>query len=285
MEIDDKLKRLEQEKQSLSKKVEEKSKIFDLLFSKDEMINFIKQENETLNEQYYNLDAKLKDTQRVKNNIIKSMNTEVKSMFEGILNSIDRGNLEKSSKDISGIYKYIFDLVHNIQEYKDPVDLNSDSHNNSNINNFFEEDQKKSSYITQNYEKFKQQEQKEKNSVFNMSSGKQNAKSGTSSNNSSFVGIKSNIYQNLVNKTPNKQADKSFHQVESHRGHSQSGSGYFGVPGNQQPHVNSMNNLNNLQASYQLGHPSKSFNPNPLTSHLPKQNNDKFVNKFISNKK
>ena len=61
-------------------------------------------------------------------------------MFESILNSLEKGNIDKIAKDLGGLYKYLTDLVHTIQEYKDPMnELNLDSHNNSNINNnYFE---------------------------------------------------------------------------------------------------------------------------------------------------
>lgn len=253
----------------------------------DDMINFIKQENETLNEQYYNLEAKLKDTQIAKNNIQKALNSEVKGMFEGILNSLEKGNVDKIAKDLGALYKYLTDLMHTIQEYQDPNDLNLDSHNNSNVlhNYYFDDDQKRSSYITQNYEKYKQQQQKDKsqsqlftvktnnNSLGNSSNNHRahsinalgntstnnsvnnnynisNSNLKTSNNNNSFLGSKSVIYQNLMNKTPNK---------------------------------NDISNNSSLNFSQQNS-TNKPFNPNPLSSHL-KNNNDKLTNKFIYNNK
>lgn len=203
-----------------------------IIFDLDEMINFIKQENETLSEQYYNLESKLRDTQKAKTNINKVFNTEIKQMFEKIMNQIDSGQKDKSNQDMGQLYKFISDLIQTIQDYQDPNELNFDSHNNSNINNiYFEDDSKKSSYITLNYEKFKQQQQEKKELK------------GSNSTNNSFVN-KSNIVQNLQNKTPNK------------------------YPPNTQ----------------NTGNQIKNINPNPLTAHLKNNsNNDKYVNKFLLN--
>lgn len=110
---------------------------------KDELIGFIKQENETLNEQYYSLESKLKETQKAKNYILKSINTDVKSMMEKILDSVSQGNYDYSASRISDLYKFLVDLLQNIQDYKDPLDLNLESHNNSNNNLYFEEENKK----------------------------------------------------------------------------------------------------------------------------------------------
>lgn len=239
---------------------------------KDELIGFIKQENETLNEQYYSLESKLKETQKAKNYILKSINTDVKSMMEKILDSVSQGNYDYSASRISDLYKFLVDLLQNIQDYKDPLDLNLESHNNSNNNLYFEEENKKgSSYVTQNYEKYKQQINKDKslnksfndlklksNSQMKLNVNNTNSNSNINSNtNSSFVTHKSNIIQNLINKTPNK---------------------YNSVVNTNQISNNKIN---------KSGSNIKSNIPNPLTLHLKSSsnNNDMFINKFILNNK
>lgn len=260
-----------------------------IIEEKDELINFIKQENETLNDQYYSLESKIKETQKAKNYILKSINTDVKSMMEKILDSISQGNYDNSASKISDLYKFLIELLQNIQDYKDPLDLNLESHNNSNNNLYFEEDNKKgSSYITQNYEKYKQQMNKDnkglnksfnelkvksnsqiKLNVNNISSSNINPYTNTNNNsilnsnsnsntNSSFVTHKSNIIQNLINKTPNK---------------------YNTV-------INNSNQLSSNKFN-KSGSNVKSSIPNPLTLHLKSSsnNNEMFVNKFILNNK
>lgn len=199
-------------------------------------------------------------------------------MFESILNSLEKGNIDKIAKDLGGLYKYLTDLVHTIQEYKDPLnELNLDSHNNSNINNnYFEDDLRKSSYITQNYEKFKQQQQKEKpssNQLFNMQNNrassfnnsnfindnKSNSNSNTHSQNNSFIGSKSNIIQSLVSKTPNKHVNNTSSSTN-------------------------FQNKSNTNTNTNSSSTSKVINPNPITSHLKSGgNNERFVNKFMLN--
>ena len=228
------------------------------------MFNFVKQENETLNELYYNLESKLKDTQRGKNQLLYSMNNEVKQRFESILDLIDKGQSEKSSKEISSLYKFMFDLVNKLQDFQDN-EMNIDSNNNSNINFFLDEDVKKSSYITQNYEKFKQQEKEKKTSSHHAhyNSTNINEKGGGGD---SFIGTKSNIIQNLMNKTPLKNQQQSQSLSNS-------------KPGSR---------FNSTHQSFNQGkNNSNSFNPNPLTSHLKSNNqgNEKYMNKFISSNK
>lgn len=260
-----------------------------IIEEKDELINFIKQENETLNDQYYSLESKIKETQKAKNYVLKSINTDVKSMMEKILDSVSQGNYDNSASKISDLYKFLIELLQNIQDYKDPLDLNLESHNNSNNNLYFEEENKKgSSYITQNYEKYKQQMNKDnkglnksfnelkvksnsqiKLNVNNISSSNINPYTNTNNNsilnsnsnsntNSSFVTHKSNIIQNLINKTPNK---------------------YNTV-------ISNSNQLSSNKFN-KSGSNVKSNIPNPLTLHLKSSsnNNDMFVNKFILNNK
>lgn len=232
------------------------------------MINFVKQENETLSEQYYNLDGKLKDLNKAKHNLVKCVNTDIKNMFDSITSSIEKGQNERSAKEIMYVYRYITECVNNLQEYQDPNDINLDSHNNSNYPNlYFEEDNSKTdfktgknTYITQNYEKFKQQQQlKDKSTINNSNIGT------TSFNNSNFTSVsKSSIIKNLVSKTPIKEDNINvFNNIED-----------------KQSTINN-DNLNIMNNNKSISFNKQKLNPNPLTSHLKKENNEKFVNKFL----
>lgn len=108
-------------------------------------------------------------------------------MFESIQSSISIDKIDKYKKEMSYIYRYITECVQNLQDYQEQNEINFESQNSSNLpNNYFDDDISKSekmsnagrtSYITQNYEKFKLQqntnqviEGKDKSSVsFNQS--------------------------------------------------------------------------------------------------------------------
>lgn len=201
---------------------------------------------------------------------MKSLNTDVKNMLDSVIDSIEKGQTDKSSKELSYIYRYLTECVNNLQEYQDPNELNLDSHNNSNYQNlYFEDDSRtdkgKSSYITQNYEKFKQQQQREKSMSQNIHHQQQNSLGQSTSNyqpNSFIGGSKSSIIQSLANKTPTKTTTNNTRDSQSQ---SQSSS-----------------IVNNAKSNSTVKQPLHQFNPNPLTSHLKtSSNNEKFMNKFM----
>ncbi len=262
IEQSSKLSKLEEEKKGLIKKLEEK----------DELISFVKQENETLNEQYYSLDAKIKESQMAKQNLQKVVNLDIKNMFDSVQSSLDNKLIDKSQKELKYIYRYLTECVQNLQEFQDPNEINLESQNNSNYQNIYFEDEnsridkqgQKSSYITQNYEKFKLQQ--EKPIIKNQNS------QNSSTNNTPLITNttnKSALFQNLMNKTPIKEdIEKPSLSMKIN-------------PTNlkiNQPQFGDNQNQNKLQQ----------FNPNPLTAHLKTgsftSNENKFVTKFLNTK-
>ena len=116
---------------------------------KDDMINFIKQENETLNDQYYTLESKLKENNKGKQLLQKFVNFDIKKQFEKVIGLIEKGQGGPSIQELSNIYKKLSDQIsETLEDFKDINELNADSQNTSNINNLYFEDDKKSSYIT-----------------------------------------------------------------------------------------------------------------------------------------
>lgn len=219
----------------------------------------MKAENETLNENYYNLEAKLKDTSKAKQNLLKIVNSDIKNMFDSINLSIEKSN-PKCSKELTYIYRYLSECVQNLQEYNDPNELVLDSNNNSNFQNYYFEEEssradksKVSSYITQNYEKFKQQQTSEK--IIPL--GHSHSQNSVNSNHEQFLTAKSSIIQNLASRTPSKFE-----------------------PGSQSSKEISQQSKGSTQSSSK-----PQINPNPLTGHLKNNNtNERYVNKFIMNK-
>lgn len=189
-------------------------------------------------------------------------------MFDSLNLSIEKSN-PKSAKELSYIYRYLCECVQNLQEYNDPNDHILDSNNNSNFQNYYFDDEssridkggKVSSYITQNYEKFKQQQTNDKGELGNNLS--QNSVINSQTNQDSFLTAKSSIIQNLASRTPIKSelGSQSFKensglQTQNHRGSINSQSGV-----------------------------KQQFNPNPLSSHLKSGSmNDRYINKFMLNK-
>lgn len=225
----------------------------------DELLNFVKTENETLNENYYNLEAKLKDTSKAKQNFLKVVNSDIKNMFDSINTTIEKIN-PKCSKELTYIFRYLSECAQNLQEYNDPNELVLDSNNNSNFQNYYFEEEssridknKVSSYITQNYEKFKQQQTTDKVPL-----GHSHSQNSVHSNHEQFMTAKSSIIQNLASRTPSKL----------------------------EPGAQSYKDMNHQQIKGTTQSNSKpQFNPNPLTGHLKNNNtNDRYVNKFIMNK-
>lgn len=222
------------------------------------MLNFVKAENETLNENYYNLEAKLKDASKAKQTLLKVVNSDIKNMFDSINTTIEKTN-PKCSKELTYIHRYLSECVQNLHEYNDPNELVLDSNNNSNFQNYYFDDEssradktKVSSYITQNYEKFKQQQTSDKAS----SLGHSHSQNSVNSNHEQFLTAKSSIIQNLASRTPSKieSGSQSYKDIS------------------QQPTKVPQPNL------------KPQINPNPLTGHLKNNNNDRYVNKFIMNK-
>jgi len=262
IEQSSKLSKLEEEKANLIKKIEEK----------DELISFVKQENETLNEQYYSLDSKIKESHMAKQNLQRIVNLDIKNMFDSVQSSLDNKLVDKSQKELKYIYRYLTECVQNLQEFQDPNEINLESQNNSNYQNIYFEDENsridkqgpKSSYITQNYEKFKLQQ--EKPIIKNQNS------QNSSTNNTPLITNttnKSALYQNLVNKTPIKDdIEKPSVSMKINTANMKLN----------QPQLSENQNQSKLQQ----------FNPNPLTSHLKtgsfNTNENKFVTKFLNTK-
>lgn len=183
-------------------------------------------------------------------NLQKIVNGDIKNMFDSVQSSLDNKQIDKSSKELKYIFRYITECVQNLQEYHDPNDINLESQNNSNYQNYYFEDESskadkqgpKSSYITQNYEKYKQQQVKDVKPTITSST----INTG-----------KSSLYNNLMNKTPVKEQPVS-------------------------------DQKNNSSMKIQQFNPkTQVINPNPLTSHLKAgsfNNDNKYVNKFFTNK-
>lgn len=187
-------------------------------------------------------------------------------MFDSLNLSIEKSN-PKSAKELSYIYRYLNECVQSLQEYNDPNDHVFDSNNNSNFQNYYFDEEssrtdkggKASSYITQNYEKFKQQQTTEKVEL----GQSQNSAINSQSNQESFLTAKSSIIKNLASRTPNKSelGSQSYKEVG-------------GVSVNNQQHRGSVN----IQSSVK-----PQINPNPISSHLKSGSmNDRLVNKFMS---